>query len=109
METLDKPVFENDERFYVQHAHRTNQVHIHARAPPLEAPRTSVQIEDAIAEEVTRKGRWDLNGNCNSMIQSTGGKGEGGKKGKEKRSKAVLVLSPSRAIKRQGKKEKGEE
>ena len=84
METPDKPVFENDERFYVQHAHRTNQVHIHARAPPLEAPRTSVQIEDAIAEEVTRKGRWDLDGSCNSMIQSTGGK-EGRAKKKKKR------------------------
>ena len=84
METPDKPVFENDERFYVQHAHRTNQVHIHARAPPLEAPRTSVQIEDAIAEEVTRKGRWDLDGSCNSMIQSTGGKGGRAKKKKKR-------------------------
>ena len=91
METLDKPVFENDERFYVQHAHRTNQVHIHARAPPLEAPQTSVQIEDAIAEEVTRKGRWDLNGNCNSMIQSTGG---GGKKGKRKEKQVSTSVKP---------------
>ena len=94
METPDKPVFENDERFYVQHAHRTNQVHIHARAPPLEAPRTSVQIEDAIADEVTRKGRWDLNGNCNSMIQSTGGKGEGGKKGKRKEKQVSTSVKP---------------